>query len=92
MDTSTLLSYIGIIIAIFVPVMGFGWKMLQLLSKVDTSNNHISIAMQKIVEDLSENDVSYAELVARLKVFETKVDAELKAIHVRLDLIDDKIK
>ena len=92
MDTSTFLAYIGIILAVLVPVLAFGWKMLQLLSRVDTSNTSISQALLKVVENLSENDVSYAELIARLKVFEVKMDSEIKAIHLRLDSIDEKIE
>ena len=85
-----ILAYIGLILAVVIPVLGFGWRLLAVTSRVSETLDRVSDTITKMTETMVDNEVSHEQIVARMKVFETKMDAELKAINVRLDGIEQR--
>ena len=85
------LAYLGIIIAVLIPIIAFGWRLLTVTSKVSNTLDRVSTVIEQIVENMISEKITHEQIVARMKVFETKMDAELKAINVRLDHIEDKL-
>ena len=85
------LEYLGILIAVFIPVIGFGWRLLSVLNKVENTISSVAKIIEKVEANMTENEITHEQIVAKMDVFKAGIDAELKSINVRLDHIDDRL-